>query len=101
LSTTQGTTLLTAAPVVNSTSLTVVATTDFNADGVPDLVLQNQSTGLLQVWFMARSTIGAILSSNTITTNSWRVKAAAVCGSPFFIWQGPGGQVQYWFENDL
>jgi hypothetical protein len=44
---TQGTTLLTAAAVVNSTSLTVVATTDFNADGVPDLVLQNQFTGLL------------------------------------------------------
>ncbi len=94
-------TLLTAAAVVGSSSLTVVATTDFNADGVPDLVLQNQSSGLLQVWFMARSTTGTILSSNTITTNPWRVKAAAIYGSPFFIWEGPSGQVQYWFESDL
>jgi hypothetical protein len=97
-----GTTLLSAATVVGSSTLNVAATADFNGDGVPDLVMQNPTTGLLQVWFMAASTSGTILSSTTVTTsNSWRVKAAAINGSPYFVWVGSSGFVQYWFMEDL
>jgi hypothetical protein len=97
-----GTTLLSAANVVGSSSLNVVATADFNADGIPDLVVQNPTTGLLQVWFMAAGTNGTILSSFGVTTsNPWRVKAAAINGSPYFAWVGSNGFVQYWFMADL
>ena len=97
-----GTTLLSAANVVGSSALNVVAAADFNADGVPDLVMQNPTTGLLQVWFMAAGTNGTILSSFKVTTsNPWRVKAAAINGSPYFAWVGSNGFVQYWFMADL
>jgi hypothetical protein len=101
----QGTALLGATEIVTSTSLNVVATADFNGDGFPDLVMQNPTTGLLQVWFTSTTqggTNGAILSSFTVTnSNPWRVKAAAINGSPYFVWVGSSGFVQYWFMEDL
>jgi FG-GAP-like repeat len=99
----QGITFSSAAAVTASTPLHVAATTDFNGDGVPDLVMQDPATGLLQVWFMTGSTSGTVASITTVTSsNPWRVKAAATNGLPYFIWESPTtGWVQYWFMNVL
>jgi hypothetical protein len=81
-----GATVRGAVEVVISTSMSVAANPDFNGDGIPGLGNANPTTGLLQVWFTAASqggTNGAILSSFTVTnSNPWRVKAAAINGSP-------------------
>ena len=64
-----GTTIL-SSPVI-ATALAgwkIVGASDFNNDGVPDIVLQNQSTNQVSVWYMGGSQGATIISSPVIAT---------------------------------
>src|ERR1017187_3542631 len=64
-----GTTIL-SSPVIATAAAgwKVVGTSDFNNDGVPDIVLQNQSTNQVSVWYMGGSQGATIISSPVIAT---------------------------------
>ena len=48
---------------------------DFNADGRPDLVWQNRSTGQIGVWFMSGVNLSSVtlFSPSQVTDTNWRL----------------------------
>jgi len=82
----------------------VVAAADFNGDGVPDLVWQNDTTRQVTVWYMS-GTGGATFQSWTYLSASgvpgWHVVAAADFngdGVPDLVWQNDTTrQVTVWY----
>jgi len=83
----------------------VVAVADFNSDGKPDILFQNQSTGQLVCWLMN----GTKLISYTLLANpgspAWKVVGAADFngdGKPDLLLQNQQtGQMIYWLMNGI
>jgi len=77
---TRGNVLL-AAPIIGAavSGWHVVASADFNGDRVPDILLQNSSTGAISVWYMGGPKGATVLGSPVFATPlpGWRVVAAA------------------------
>jgi C1A family cysteine protease len=81
---------------------------DFNADGKSDLILQNQSTGLLYYWLMNGVTMssgGYLNNGQPVSSMSWILAGIAdlnADGKPDFIWQNQStGQLYYWLMNGV
>ena len=97
-----GTTRSSAKTVSNGNSWRIVAVADFNRDGVPDLVWQDPSSGMRQVWFMGGAEGTTFTESSQVSRgNAWRIVAAADFnqdGVPDLVWQDPStGSSQVWF----
>jgi len=80
----------------------VVTTADMNRDGVPDLLLQNQSTNEVAIWFMLPG--GQAYSAAPIVASpavGWTLVAARDLngdGLPDYIFQNrSGGSVSVWY----
>ena len=66
--------LLTPASVANL-AWQICQVSDFNADGKPDILWRNQSTGQLYVWFMNGITLSSasFLTPSQVSNTSWQV----------------------------
>jgi Beta-propeller repeat/FG-GAP-like repeat/Viral BACON domain/Putative binding domain, N-terminal/FG-GAP repeat len=83
---------------------TLVGAADFNGDGHPDLMWQNNSTGQVAVWYMGGAG-GNVFQSfgwlNSGNMSGWTVVGAVdlnADGHPDLIWQNNStGQVAVWY----
>ena len=78
--------------VTQSNPWNVVASADFDGNGVPDLVWQDPASGTIQVWFMTGANGTQLLSAANIAATSWKVVAAADFngdGNPDLLLQNP------------
>jgi C1A family cysteine protease len=81
------------------------APADFNGDGKPDLVWQNQTTGQLTVWLMngTTQTQGLWLTPSTVADTNWKIAGVADFngdGDPDLLWQNQvTGQLTVWLMN--
>ncbi len=81
---------------------TIVPTPDFNGDGKPDLVFQNQTNGQMYAWFMggANGTVLAGQSALPPTTTNWAVVSKddfSGDGKSDLLWQDPAaGELRLW-----
>jgi hypothetical protein len=84
----------------------VASVVDFNGDGHPDLLWQDQTSGLAQIWYMGGPLGNTLLSAVNLTlTNPWRIVGTADFngdGHPDILWQNPVagsgfGTTQIWF----
>ena len=82
----------------------IVGNGDFNGDGHPDLVWQNDSTGQATVWYMAGAQSNVMQSWNWIAPDpvaGWRIVAITDLngdGHPDLVWQNDSTrQVTAWF----
>ena len=80
---------------------------DFNADGKPDLIWQNQATGQLYYWLMngvALQSSGYLNNGQAVDTN-WKIVGIGdfnADGKPDLIWQNQStGQLYYWLMNGV
>jgi hypothetical protein len=75
---------------------------DFNGDGHPDVIWQDQVSGWAQIWFMGgphgTDVTGAV---NLTARNTWRIAGTGdfnADGAPDVVWQDPlSGAVQVWY----
>ena len=81
-----------------------IVQSDFNGDGIPDLVWQNDSTRQASVWYMGGSGGSALQSWNWISSAGvpgWHVAATADFnrdGVPDLVWQNDAmRQVSVWY----
>ena len=85
------------------TDWTIVGVRDFNGDGKPDLVWQNDATQQVVVWYMGGSRGNTFLGSNWLAQDSvagWYVVATGDIngdGKPDLIWQNDARQVAVWY----
>jgi len=82
----------------------VVAVADFNGDGVPDVVWQNDATRQVTVWYMSGAGGATFQSYNWLSQSGvpgWHVVAAADFngdGEPDLVWQNDTTrQVTVWY----
>jgi hypothetical protein len=85
---------------------TVVAAADFNRDGKPDLVWQNDDTRQVTVWYMGGNQGDTFQGSSWLTSSGvpgWTVVAAADFnqdGIPDLVWQNDDTrQVTIWYMS--
>jgi FG-GAP-like repeat/Cohesin domain/FG-GAP repeat len=88
----------------NMVGWTLAGAADFNADGHPDLIWQNSSTGQVAVWYMGGAQGSTTESEdwlNASTMTGWTLIAAADLngdGHPDLIWQNNStSQVLVWY----
>ena len=91
------------APNLISPEWWIVGTPDFNGDGHPDLLWQNQVTGDVYYWLMNGTTL---LSGNYLARNintNWKIVGTPDLngdGHPDILWQNTAnGAVYYWLMN--
>ena len=78
---------------------------DFNGDGKPDLVWQNQTTGQLTVWLMNGTTMtqGLWLTPSAVADTNWKIVGVVDIdgdGKPDILWQNQvTGQLTVWLMN--
>jgi hypothetical protein len=82
----------------------VVAAADFNGDGQPDLVWQNDTTRQVTVWYMGGAGGATLVGTNWIDPAGqpgWKIVAAADFnrdGKPDLVWQSDASrQVVVWY----
>jgi VCBS repeat protein len=81
------------------------ASSDFNTDGNPDLVWQNQTTGEIGVWFMNGTNLmsPSLFNPGQVPDTNWKVVGTADFNSdsrPDLVWQNQvTGQIGVWFMN--
>jgi hypothetical protein len=81
---------------------------DFNADGKPDLIWQNQDNGQLYYWLMdgvTRSGGGGYLNNGQAVDTNWKIVGIGdfnADGKPDLIWQNQAnGQLYYWLMDGV
>jgi hypothetical protein len=86
------------------TGFTLAASADFNGDGAPDLVWQNDATRRAYVWYMGgagRNVMMAYASLTPMDVPNWRIVAANDIdgdGHPDLVWQNESTrQASIWF----
>jgi hypothetical protein len=104
-----GATRASSAPLnpgqLSDPSWKIVGVADFNADGKPDILWQNQASGLLMVWYMdgVRQTGSAPLNPGQVRDLDWKIQAAADFngdGKPDILWQHQGdGLLMVWYMD--
>lgn len=97
-----GNQIMGAINVAGPNTWRVATVTDFNADGHPDLLWQDQTSGLAQIWYMGGPQGNTFLSAVNLTlTNPWRIVGTADFngdGHPDIMWQDPvSGSTQIWY----
>jgi len=99
-----GATELNSAYVTGQSGWHVVAVADFNADGVPDLVWQNDTTRQVLIWYMGGAGGKTMQNSRYADPTGqpgWHVVAAADFngdGVPDLVWQNDSSrQVTVWY----
>ena len=82
---------------------TIVGMRDFNGDGKPDLVWQNDATQQVVVWYMGGPQGNSYLGSDWLAQDGvagWYVVATGDFngdGKPDLVWQNDARQVVVWY----
>jgi hypothetical protein len=90
---------------VSDTSWKIVDTGDFNDDGNPDYLWQNQGTGDLYVWYLngTSATSGVFLTGKG--ASNWKVASTGYFNSDFkpdILWQNHStGEILVWFMDGV
>ena len=89
-------------PAMDYTYQCTLGFEDFNHDGHPDIIWQDMTSGLAQIWYFGGSQGVALTGAANLTlANPWRIVAVADFngdGNPDVVWQDPvSGEVQVWY----
>ena len=85
------------------TGWTIVGMRDFNGDGKPDLVWQNDATQQVVVWYLGGPQGNTLLGTNYLAQDyvaGWTVVATGDIngdGKPDLVWQNDARQVAVWY----
>jgi len=93
-------------PTISDTNWKIVGIGDFNGNGKPDLVWQNDATGEIAVWFMDGVTYQSHQSFSIPTVNTnWKIVGVADFndnGKPDLVWQNNvTGEIAIWFMDGV
>jgi hypothetical protein len=91
-----------AAVLSYGNSWRIMSVADFNRDGIPDVIWQDQTSGWAQIWFMGGPQGTTLTSAVNLTLrNTWRIAGTGDFngdGVPDVVWQDPAtGAVQIWY----
>jgi hypothetical protein len=98
----QGNVFTSAATISAGNSWRIMSVADFNGDGIPDCIWQDQSSGWAQIWFMGGAQGTTVTGAVNLTTrNTWRIAGTGDFngdGVPDVVWQDPvTGATQIWY----
>jgi hypothetical protein len=83
----------------------VAAVADFNADGKPDILWRNTSTGTNAVWYMDGVTMAEVGYPTAVTDQNWKVAAVAdfnADGKPDILWRNTStGTNAVWYMDGV
>jgi hypothetical protein len=92
-------------PPVTDPNMTIVGVADFNADGRPDILWRNTSTGQITIWYMNGATFtgGTANVLPTLSDPAWTVVGARDFngdGKPDILWRNTStGRTTAWYMN--
>jgi hypothetical protein len=98
----QGNVVTSAAVLSGGNSWRIRSVADFNLDGHPDIVWQDQSVGWAQIWFMGGTQGNVVTGAVNLTlSNPWRISGSGDFnsdGRTDLIWQDQTtGATQIWY----
>jgi hypothetical protein len=91
---------------LGATTVRIVGTGDVNSDGLTDILLQDEPSGLLIAWIMNGTTVaGAVNLSPAAVNPAWKVRAVADYNGdrrPDLLFQNPStGGLYLWFLDGV
>ena len=100
------TSLATVTPgVVSDTNWKIVGMGDFNNDGQPDILWQNQATGSLSAWLMNGTSLASLatVTPGVVSDTNWKIVGISDFnsdGKPDILWQHQTtGALSVWLMN--